>query len=273
VLYGSLISFSEDPPMTLNLKTVPPVAGESPMRVRDILRRSYGAFRQDWLTNVLQYSPKRASEVAEGLEKAGFVVRDHSREDRKSVVPRYKLTDLGWAIVRASASRRIARTTAQVELANFMERVNVVNADQRFLYRVRSVAVFGSYLGTHDDLGDIDVAVDLEPKDPFDKERKWVEVFRMHAWESGRSFSSFEAEITWPRREVLLKLKSRKRSISIQSWYSFVEMCRSEDFRFEILLGDASEIKRAVEQARLEEKEASKGSEQNLSRNTSPNDA
>jgi DNA-binding MarR family transcriptional regulator len=250
--------------MTIDLKTVPPIAGESAMRVRDILRRSYGAFRQDWLTGVLQYSPKRATEIAKGLEKAGFVMRGTDHEDHKGAVPRYILTDLGWAVVRASASRRIARSTAQVELAKFMERVNVVNADQHYLYRVRSVAVFGSYLGSRDDLGDIDVAVDLHPKNPMDKEKKWVDAFRRHAWDSGRSFSSFAAEIIWPRREVLLMLKSRKRSISIQSWYSFIEMCKSEDFRFELLSGEASEIKREVEQARLGEKEASKESEQHF---------
>jgi hypothetical protein len=241
--------------MTLNLKTVKPIAGESAMRVRDILRRSYGAFRQDWLTNVFQYSPEKASELATGMEQAGFVTRDRAREDHKSAVPWYILSDLGWDIVRASATRRIARSTAQVALTEFVERVHVVNADQRFLYKVRSAAVFGSYLGTREDLGDIDVAVDLQPKNPIDRKRKWVDVFRRHAWESGRSFSSFEAEINWPRREVLLMLKSRKRSISIQSWYSFIEMCKSENFRFKLLFGDASEIKREVERARLEEKE------------------
>jgi hypothetical protein len=47
-------------------------------------------------------------------------------------------------------------------------------------------------------------------------------------------------------------------------------MCKSEDFRFELLFGDASEIKREVEQARLGEKEASKESEQLFCRTFDP---
>jgi len=107
-----------------------------------------------------------------------------------------------------------------------MERVHVVNANHRYLYEVKSAAVFGSYLESREDLGDVDIAVDLQPRISMDKEGNWIDVFREHAWLSGRSFSTFEAEVDWPRREVLFALKSRKRSISIQSWISFVEMGR-----------------------------------------------
>jgi hypothetical protein len=41
-----------------------------------------------------------------------------------------------------------------------------------------------------------------------------------------------DEEIFWPRREVLLMLKSRKRSISIQPWFSFVVMEKPKNFRY-----------------------------------------
>jgi predicted nucleotidyltransferase len=233
--------------MTLDLRTVSPVAGESAIRVRDILRRCHGAFRLDWLTKVFRYGPERASELATALETAGFVVRDRSREEElKSLMPWYTVSDRGWTVVRASAARRITRTTAQVALREFMDRVNEVNVNHRYLYLVKSAVVFGSYLENRENLGDVDVAVDLEPRIPLDKEGRWVRAFRAHAWKSGRSFSSFEEEIYWPRREVLFVLKSRKRSISIQAWFSFVEMAASPRFRFRVLLGDRSKIRKEV---------------------------
>lgn len=233
--------------MTLDLKTVSPISGETAMKVRDILRRSYGGFRQDWLTETFRYSPERALELAAALETSGLVTRDCAREEEfESPLPWYKLTDLGWAVARASAARRISRHTAQVALAEFMQRVRFVNDDCRYLYEVRTVVVFGSYLGASKDLGDVDVAVELQPRIAIKKNGKWIDAFREHAWKSGRSFSSFEAEIDWPRREVLFVLKSRKRSISIQSWFAFVEMAATPGFRFEVLHGDRDKIREEV---------------------------
>jgi hypothetical protein len=100
----------------------------------------------------------------------------------------------------------------------------------------------------------VDVAIDLEPRIPFDKKGNWIDIFRQHAWDSKRSFSTFDAEIDWPRQEVIVVLKSRKRSISIQTWFSFLEMCKTPTFRFKILFGDPKEIRREVASARSEQK-------------------
>jgi hypothetical protein len=134
----------------------------------------------------------------------------------------------------------------------FMKRAHSVNASPKYLYSVRRIAVFGSFLERQERLGDVDVAVDLKSRIALDRRHKWVELFRQHAWESGRSFSTWDEEIDWPRREVLLMLKSRKRSISIQPWYSFVEMEKSRNFRYKVLLGDANQVGRELAKARRE---------------------
>lgn len=76
-----------------------------------------------------------------------------------------------------------------------------------------------------------------------------MEVFQHHAEKSGRSFATFEDAIDWPRRELLLFLKSRKRSVSIQSWFSFVQMEKPKGFRYRVLLGDEKEIARELKEA------------------------
>lgn len=237
--------------MTLDIRTVAPIAGENAIRIREILRRSHGAFRQDWLSDTFQYSAQKAREVATAMQGTGYLERDCGREERyRSQIPWYRVTDAGHALARASAAPRISRETANRSLQEFVKRAHLANADLRYLYSVTKAAVFGSFLETCTSLGDVDVAIDLQPRIPLDDKGDWVETFREHARKSLRDFSTFEEEIDWPRREVLLVLKSRKRSISIQPWFSFVEMSKDPNFRFEVLVGDPEEIGRDVEAVR-----------------------
>jgi hypothetical protein len=50
--------------MTLDLTSVSPVAGENAMRIREILRKSHGAFPQNWLSDQFGYSPQKARGLA-----------------------------------------------------------------------------------------------------------------------------------------------------------------------------------------------------------------
>jgi predicted nucleotidyltransferase len=243
--------------MTLNLGTVPPIAGESAIRIRDILRRSNGAFRENWLSRKFRYSECRAHEIAKAMESAGYVRQWAGKQRNNGLSPEYSATDLGLELIRASAAKRIKRETATAALEEFMQRVQLVNSTHNYLYSVRRVAVFGSFLQRGDRLGDVDVAVDLRSRVEFDHEHKWVELFQKHARDSGRSFSRFEEEIFRPRQEVLLALKSRKRSISIQSWRSFLEMEKTKSFRYQVLMGDVLEIRRELTIARRKQKQES----------------
>jgi hypothetical protein len=139
------------------------------------------------------------------------VRRDKEREQRyNSPFPWYAVTEKGRNITRASAAKRIKRETAATELTEFMKRVHIVNGSQKYMYSIERVAVFGSFLEHAERLGDVDIAVDLKSRVAMDKRRTWVRIFRHHAWRSGRSFSTFEEEIDWPRQEVVLMLKSRR---------------------------------------------------------------
>lgn len=244
--------------MTLDLNSIAPVAGESPKQIREILRRSRGRFREDWLSHMFGYDRRRAKEIARAMELVGYLRRDTGREQRNnSSFPWYSTTNAGRDLTRASASKRITRETATTALSEFVKRVQLVNSNRNYLYSVRRVAVFGSFLQDGDRLGDVDVAVDLKSRVAFDREHKWVELFQQRARDSGRGFSSFEDELFWPRREVLLALKLRKRSISIQSWCSFVEMEKTKNFRYRVLLGDTNEIRRELSSIRRKQQRES----------------
>jgi hypothetical protein len=96
-------------------------------------------------------------------------------------------------------------------------------------------------------ISDVDVSIEIESRIPLIG--NWAEQFLEHARKSGRYFASFDAELDWPRREVLLALKARQRTISIHSWYAFTHMQKPSDFRYRILLGRPNEIRRDLRQA------------------------
>jgi predicted nucleotidyltransferase len=231
--------------MTLDLRTVSPIAGESAKTLRDALRRSHGSLTQNWLSDKFNFGKRKAREIVEALQQAGYVERDQRVQIDPDPTPRFTVTEKGRAFMRASAAGRLNRNFASSALDDFMTRVHLVNGNAQYLYSVKKVVVFGSFLENTDNLGDVDVAVDLQPRIPLKGE--WVETFRRHARASGRQFSTFEDEIDWPRREVLLVVKGRKRSISIQSWFSFVVMEKSPAFKYKVLLGSAKEIQRELD--------------------------
>lgn len=228
--------------MGLDLKTIPAIQGEDAIRLRLILRKAHDAFRVDWLTETFGFNKHKARGLARSLLDRGYIQRDHELENRKEIrIPWYRVTAKGKELARASAAARLSRKTACRAIDEFMQRVHCVNNNPAYLYSVRKVVVFGSFLGSGERLGDVDLAVDLKPRIAL--EGTWWEVFQQHAVNSGRYFQSYDHEIDWPRREVMLALKARKRSISIQSWFSFVEMEKPSDFRYKILLGNAREIR------------------------------
>jgi hypothetical protein len=188
--------------------------------------------------------------LAESLVHDGYLEHDHELENREQAqLPWYSVTLTGKEIARASAARRISRKTACTALHEFIGRVHLVNKNRAYLYTVSRVAVFGSFLQGADRLGDVDVAIDLSSRIAI--KGNWWKTFQKHAWKSGRSFRSFEDEIDWPRREVILKLKARKRSISIHSWFCFIEMEKPAGFQYRVLLGNADGVRGELERAEL----------------------
>ncbi len=103
------------------------------------------------------------------------------------------------------------------------------------------MAVFGSYLKDTAHLGDVDVAVRVDSR-IVDNDRR-VDRELHYAHNSGRSFSRFIDQLTWAHDEVMLALKARKRTLSIQAWDSFVRMTKNPEFRYSVLFGDSEGLR------------------------------
>ena len=97
-------------------------------------------------------------------------------------------------------TKPIMRRTAERALAEFLKRVHRVNADAYFLAKVTKVILFGSMLcGGVDQLSDVDVAVQLEPKQPDRERARMLNNKRAAALaRKGRRFDGFlERDLCW----------------------------------------------------------------------------
>jgi len=201
----------------------------------------------------LKLTARRAVRVISALLQEQYIEFDRTSTVRAESW--YNVTKKGKELMRASAAKRVTRGTAHLALRAFMERVHEVNRNPHYLCKVTKVVVFGSFLKDIDRLGDVDLAVETDYRVPRDK-NLW-KVVQEYAQNSGRHFSTFDAEQAWPIREVKLALKARKRTLRIESWYSFIRMEKTPDFTYKVLLGDEKAIRRELEEAERERREDS----------------
>lgn len=148
----------------------------------------------------------------EALEAAGL-----SKPLKKKGSKTWTTTQAAQTFASATAAKPITRETAESALADFLARVDRVNSDDGFLAKVTRVIVFGSYLRTGiDRLSDVDIAVELAPKEARWKVLRELNYRRVAQSErKGHRFSGVLEREVWWRSETLRFLKGRSRSISL----------------------------------------------------------
>ena len=126
---------------------------------------------------------------------------------------RWRTSRRGNALAAAHLGRRIKRKTADRLVRELLERVGQVNKGP-YAYRVVRVLAFGSYLSDIATLGDVDLVVELEQRDPH-RHREVADARIEAAIQGGRNFGSYVEAIAWPEQEVLRLLKNRSRYLSL----------------------------------------------------------
>jgi hypothetical protein len=209
------------------------IAGYPALEVRDFLRRyRLTDFYIEAAEKTLVLKPKIATIFMNKLNGLGFIEELDKWNGRRV----FRLTIKGQALANASAARPIHRKTADRLLEQFLERVQRVNSTQEYVYRVEHVVVFGSMLSEVDRLGDVDVAVQLEPKVNEDAAfQEWSMARRRAAEAKGRNFYGVLDWAMWPTHEIFLHLKARSTGLSL---HDFCEVEKLPDVRYRVLLGD-----------------------------------
>jgi len=217
------------------------IAGYPAIEVRDFVRRyRFTGFFTEAAEFDLALSPRAGAVFVNRLVNLGFVRGTGKSNGRKA----FGLTSSGQALANASAARPIHRRTAVLVLEQFLERVHLVNSTQEYTYRVEHVVLFGSMLTETERLGDVDVAIRLEPKSSDGAaHEQWCMARRRAAEAKGRNFYGVLDWAMWPTQEILLQLKARSGSLSL---HDFSEVEKMPNVRYRVLLGDPQQIAETI---------------------------
>ena len=198
------------------------IAGHPSLSVRELLRRGrVGDWGTQFVRHVVRVDQDEAARVLASLHEKGLL--EPGMADASEQL--YHPTLLGRALAGASAGKPIKRATAERLLSGFVERVERVNADPHYLFRVVHAVVSGSYISEAETLGDLDLAIHLEAKEADWNKHVALEDARIaEAHEGGRSFPSYEAQIHWPETEARRFLRGRSSAISLHDLRSDIKI-------------------------------------------------
>lgn len=183
------------------------------LKIRDFFkslqRYRTDAFTLDKACNYFEINDIEANSLLRELTEQGFIEKSSSNY--------YKITLKGEALRIARCVPPINRDKADKIVKDFMQRVEEINNNDYYLYKVSKILLFGSYIKEDAiDFGDIDIAFELERKvkdtDVFEKLNK---EFVEKAEDEGKCFSSYIEELSYSETVVILKLKNRNRYISL----------------------------------------------------------
>ena len=168
------------------------VVGFPAKQIRKLLRQSDLFLSVDDVTKVLGLRGRSALRLLETLEQQGFIEKNTFAPDPNK---NWKHTIKGGALSNALFSAPVSRRNAERKLSEFMDRVREVNEAGRFLFRVRKVVLFGSFLTESSTIGDLDIAIDLVPKEPDSEKALGINSGACKRCRSKRqAFSEFRSE-------------------------------------------------------------------------------
>lgn len=219
------------------------VAGYPALRVRTFLRR-YRSFTMSAAAAAqeLDTDEHRAKEFLDELESLDLIEpAEVTLADNQAA---YEITIKGNALANATAAKPIRRSTAEFALRQFMDRLDRLNVSGEYVYRVVSAVVFGSMLSSVERLGDVDIAIELEPKVTEEAEfRSWCDTRRLFATRRGTHFNSMIDSVLWPRTEIFRALRARARALSLHEWN---QVLRIPGVRYRVLWGDRERISQMI---------------------------
>ena len=112
----------------------------------------------------------------------------------------------------ATAAPPLRRETAGRLIADLIDRIRTVNADDSWAYQVGIAVVFGSYVQGVKRPNDVDIACELRPRWTGERQQAQEQVRREIR---GKRFRNMSEWATWPKLEVIRFLKTRARGLSI----------------------------------------------------------
>jgi hypothetical protein len=197
----------------MNIDPKSMIAGQPALKIRSFFRKAdSSSWNAGFVAEALSITLKEARSIIQELCRLGYIEQSTQFPNG----PWWKTTLQGNALAMASATRPLKRSTAARELSAFLDRVQQINADPYYLYKIRKVLLFGSMLTDAAHVGDVDLAVELVYRiDDIDGRGQAHQERIESAIRDGRRFSNKWDQLAWPQHEVILFLKSGSRVLSL----------------------------------------------------------
>jgi predicted nucleotidyltransferase len=206
----------------MNIDSKDTIAGQPIIKIRNLLNRGRACdgWTEDFVANSLRISLLKARKIIDVLEKQGYIEACRIPGNKN-----WKNTIYGNKLALASAAKPITRDTASKQLKQFLDRVVEVRDSKKYLYKVTHVIVFGSFLSKKQKLSDLDIWINLVPKNPkkmaLMNKRNYVK-----AISDGKQTGNALSAAGQPRANVIKHLKYRSRVISLHINDPIVESCK-----------------------------------------------
>jgi hypothetical protein len=184
-----------------------------------------------------KFTPIKAAEakrVFAALLAEGYL--EPHEPEHKFDKAKYQTSVKGRRLAAANLTKRFDRAKADDEVAALIARANEINTRDELVFYVHKITAFGSYLADSDDLGDIDLVVELQPR-----REKHTDESHYRADNSGKSLD-FTASLTYGNSEVLQLLRARKTRLSFNN-HSTLKL----DTEFQVLFEWLPDAKRRAE--------------------------
>ncbi len=181
------------------------------LAVRDCLKKTTMPVSQAYVAELIGEAFDADAFIAELVERGWWEITGKDTVEN---------TLTGNAVARAKKLKPMPRVEAEELLKRVLEAVDEINTSSLHSYRVTRLAVFGSYLSDSSDLGDLDIAYELEgvwTTETWDEVRKRT----LEAFPPPQSANKMR-RLCWPE-EVLLKKVALNKRVSLEA-FSTLEM-------------------------------------------------
>jgi hypothetical protein len=158
----------------------------------------------------IKFKPLKADEaqrVFAALLAEGYL--EPHEPEHKFDTAKYQTSMKGRRLAAANLTSRFDRAKADNEVAALIARANEINARDELVFFVHKITAFGSYLTDSNNLGDIDLVIEVKPR----REQKHTDESHYRADNSGKTLD-FMASLFYGEREVLQLLRARKPRLS-----------------------------------------------------------
>lgn len=180
------------------------IEGVRLIKVRDLLRRMGGG---RWMREgIADFIGK---DIADAAVAEGFLEADPKDSLGRVQKGYYGTTALGRRLRATKFLPRINREKAEGIIQDLIARADAINTDDALIFRVGEIRGFGSYFEDTDDIGDIDIIVQLEARHQDHSARNLA-----RAEASGRRFSGYSEMLGFGEREVRGLLSKVSRYVS-----------------------------------------------------------